>query len=113
MQQASSLIIVYCTVPDDDTAESLAHGLLETGLAACVSAIPRVVSRYRWAGRMERSQEVQLLIKTTESAWDELASWLSSHHPYDNPEIIATPLSHATDSYAEWIREGCAGTGQA
>ena len=60
----SDAIVVLCTCPDDTCARALAQTLLNEKLAACVNLIPQVTSLYCWQGKMEESQEVQLVIKS-------------------------------------------------
>ena len=43
----SGASIVYVTVPDNDTAKKLSHGLVEGKLAACVNIIPGNIYNYR------------------------------------------------------------------
>ena len=111
MPDENPLLMVFCTVPDEAVAASLSEGLLGEDLAACVSALPGVVSRYRWQGKLETSEEVQLLIKTTPGRWDDLESWLQTHHPYDNPEIIALPADRVAREYRQWVFEACGDEG--
>jgi len=101
----SELIVVLCTVPDGPTAERLAQGLVEERLAACVNAIPGVKSFYRWQGKLEADEEIQLLIKTRRGRFDELAAWIKTNHPYDVPEIIAIPADQVSDEYLTWAIE--------
>ena len=105
MSAESELIVVLCTVPDEATAEKLAKGLVEDRLAACVNAIPGVKSFYRWQGKLETDAEIQLVIKTRRGRFDELATWLKTHHPYDVPEIVAIPASHVSKEYLTWAVE--------
>jgi periplasmic divalent cation tolerance protein len=99
------LIVILCTVPDEATAEKMAKGLLEERLAACVNAIPRVKSFYRWQGKIQTDNEIQLLIKTRSERFDELAAWISENHPYEVPEIVAIPASQVGDAYLAWAVE--------
>jgi periplasmic divalent cation tolerance protein len=84
---ATDLSLVLTTEASAERAEALARQLLERGLVACVSLHP-VVSLYRWQGRLERSQEMQLLLKTTPQHLGALRSALLELHGYDTPEWI-------------------------
>jgi len=101
----NELIVVLCTVPDEETGQKLANGLVEKRLAACVNAIPGVKSFYRWGGKIEVDAEVQLVIKTRRGRFDELATWIKAHHPYDVPEIVAIPAEQVSDEYLRWAIE--------
>ncbi len=98
----NELIIVFCTVPDDETAERLATGLVEERLAACVKVIPGVRSFYRWEGKLEVGSELQLLIKTQRSHFEAIEEWIHEQHPYEVPELVALLASHVGGPYAEW-----------
>ena len=101
----NELIVVFCTVPDHETAERLASGLVEKRLAACVKVIPGVRSFYRWEGKLEVSSEVQMLIKTQRSRFEAIDKWIHAHHPYEVPELIAVSASDVSGPYAKWAVE--------
>ena len=105
MKAESELIVVLCTVPDEDTAQRLARGLVEARLAACVNAIPGVKSYYRWKGKTEVDSEIQLLIKTQRARFDELEAWIRANHPYEVPEIVALAADRVSESYLRWALE--------
>ena len=101
----ADLIVVLCTAPNAEVGQTLADGLVEAGLAACVNAIPGVTSTYRWQGKLERDSEVQLVIKTRLERFEEVARWIEEHHPYDVPEIIALHAPKVGDGYARWLSD--------
>jgi len=96
-------LLTLCTCPDDATAQRLAEALVAERLAACVNILPGATSVYTWEGRTERDAELLLLIKTTASRFDDLQRRLVELHPYDVPEIIATPISHGLPAYLDWV----------
>src|SRR5690606_8951037 len=58
------MLIVITTTSSTDEAESLANGLVESRLAACVQILPQMTSIYSWEGKIEKDEEHLLLIKT-------------------------------------------------
>ncbi|WP_449467849.1 divalent-cation tolerance protein CutA [Stenotrophomonas humi] len=96
--------LVFCTYPDLDGAQALAHLLVERRLAACVNLLPPMRSVYRWQGQIEQAQEVQLLIKTCADRLEALTIAIQQEHPYELPEIIAISPSAGLPAYLEWIR---------
>ncbi len=98
-----NLIQVYCTLPDKTSAQELARGILEERLAACCSITENVTSFYHWRGKLEESNELLMLIKTTEESYPALEALIRSRHPYEVPEIIAHKITHVSDAYAQWI----------
>lgn len=100
-------LVIFCTVPDAETAGKLGRGLVEAQLAACVNVIPGLRSIYRWQGKVNDDAELLLVIKTARSSFDALAAWIKQNHPYSEPEIIALPIAAGSPSYLAWIGEQC------
>ena len=103
---APPLSLCLTTEASEAQAEALAQALVERGLAACVALSP-VRSLYRWRGALERSQEVQLLIKTHPSRLAALEAALRQLHSYDTPEWIHWP-AQASAAYGAWVAESVA-----
>lgn len=97
--------VVLCTVPDTDTAETIATALVTEKLAACVNIVPGITSVYRWKGAVENDAECLLLIKTSAHSWSALESRIGSLHPYELPEIIAVPIQTGQQDYLQWIKD--------
>lgn len=102
MQQA---LLVLTNVPDRATAQAIAHAVVGQRLAACVNVLPAVTSIYRWQGAVEQASEVTLLIKTTQARYAELEAAIKSAHPYEVPEIIASPIVAGLPAYLDWVAE--------
>lgn len=93
--------LVLTTEADTAHAERLARALLEARLAVCISLLP-LTSLYHWQGRIERSTEVQLLIKTSATQLEALKQLLEELHSYDTPEWIHWP-AHTAGTYGLWL----------
>jgi len=89
----SKKLIVFCTVPDRDTAENISITLIKKGLAACCNILPQITSIYSWEGKIEKESELMLIIKSAEDKFSELEETITELHPYDVPEVIATEES--------------------
>jgi len=96
-------IIVFLTAANGEEATRLADMLVGAHLAACVQILPEMESVYRWQGKIERSSEVLLLVKTTRGKFDELEREVRALHSYDTPEIIAVPVVTGSAAYLEWL----------
>lgn len=94
--------VVLCNCPPDH-AERIARALVEARVAACVNAIPGVVSVYRWKGEVQRDDETTLLIKTREERIADLKDAIAKLHPYEVPEIVVLPVVDVNASYAAWV----------
>jgi periplasmic divalent cation tolerance protein len=99
-----ALIQVSTTLPSEAAANQLARQLVEKRLAACVQVSGPLTSIYRWQGEIEQGQEWLCTAKTTADAFARIAEAIAAAHPYDVPEIIATPLVDVSAGYAEWLR---------
>ncbi|MBI4385835.1 MAG: divalent-cation tolerance protein CutA [Elusimicrobia bacterium] len=84
-------------------ARRVADAVLRTRLAACVSQIQRVRSRYWWEGKIEESVETLLVIKTRAALFPALERAIRKAHPHSVPEIIRLPVSAGHGPYLDWI----------
>ncbi len=98
-------IIVFCTVPSTEIADIIASKLVKNKLAACCNILPGMKSVYRWKGKIESSNEVLLLIKSTENNFKRLESEVRILHPYEVPEIISVTIQNGLPEYVEWINQ--------
>ncbi len=100
--------IVLVTAPDLKTARRLARAALAARLIACANLVPKVESHYRWQGKLERSTEVLLVLKTTTARLAALQRLVVAQHPYDTPEFVVLALTGGTKKYLAWLAESCA-----
>jgi periplasmic divalent cation tolerance protein len=98
-----TVLLAFCTCPNEVVAEAIADILVGEKLAACVNLLPGIRSIYAWQGEIQRDAEVMLLIKTSTARFVALTQRLPELHPYDLPEIIAIPVSHGLPPYLEWV----------
>ena len=97
-------LVVLCTCPDEGTGQRVARSLVEEGLAACVNAIPNIVSTYRWEDRVQDDREVLLLIKSSSSVYGRLEARIRELHPYELPEVVAVPVVRGSAAYLDWLQ---------
>lgn len=96
-------VVAFVTCPDRRSARRVADGLIARRAAACVNILPGVTSVYRWQGKVERSAEHLLIIKTTAAGFSALRRAVLALHPYDVPEIIALPVTQGHRPYLDWV----------
>jgi len=100
--------MVITTVSGREEAESLAEGILDNRLAACIQMIA-IRSFFLWEGELQRETEVLLLIKTTVARYAALEAYISEYHPYDVPEIIRIPVTAGLSGYLAWLGSATSG----
>jgi periplasmic divalent cation tolerance protein len=84
-------------------AERIAAALVERRLAACVQVAGPVQSTYRWQGQVETAQEWLCTAKTERGQMAAIERLLAELHPYELPELIATPIVAGSAAYLEWL----------
>jgi periplasmic divalent cation tolerance protein len=96
---------VLTTVCSEEDAERISVALVERRLAACVQTVGPIASRYRWRGEVEAATEWQCLAKTEAGRYAEVEAAIRELHPYDEPEILATPIVAGSAGYLAWVSE--------
>jgi periplasmic divalent cation tolerance protein len=97
------LIGVLVTCQNISEAEKIAFSLIEKKLAACVNYIPGLSSIYRWKGKIEKTKEVLLIIKTQEKSLGELIKVVKKLHSYEVPEVISFRITGGNPEYLKWV----------
>ncbi len=87
-------------------SEDLAKLLVERDLAACVNIVPKLVSFYKWEGKLCRDEECTLIIKTHIDKVQAVKVAIQEHHPYDMPEILSlkTVTEECDKNYLSWVK---------
>lgn len=101
--QATGVLLVLTTLPDQETAAGLAKFLVDARLAACVNVLSPCRSVYRWQDNLQEDEEYPLIIKTTASRYAEVEAGIRAHHPYELPEIVALEVATGLPDYLDWV----------
>ena len=86
---------------DKKNAFKLADLLLREKLTPCVT-FKDIESHFWWEGEINKSKEVQLIIKCKEDNKRNICGKISENHSYELPEIIYFPVSVNNDYYL-WL----------
>jgi periplasmic divalent cation tolerance protein len=106
VKPADNYRVVLVACANSMQAKLIARSLVEKRLAACVNVLRRSIdSYYRWKGKVEKAQEVLLLIKTTERKLGGLEREVKRLHSYEVPEFIALPVVGGSKAYLDWLDE--------
>jgi len=87
-----------------DEGERIARTLVEDKLAACVNVVPGVTSFYFWDGKLNRDEEVLLVIKSVDRRSEDLARRVREIHSYSVPEVVTLEVAGGSGAYLDWVR---------
>ncbi|MFF7369833.1 divalent-cation tolerance protein CutA [Streptomyces tricolor] len=96
---------VSTATPTRDQAVELAKGAVQGRLAAGAQIIGPVSSVFWHLGEFGVGEEWRLLLSTSSERYPALEKFLLDGHPWDNPEVIATPITHGAERCLQWISE--------
>ena len=96
-------IQISTTVEQKKDAEAIARELLDKRLAACVQIVGPLTSHYWWNNTIDRADEYLCLIKSRRDLYPEVEAAIQKNHPYEVPEIIATPIVAGAGDYMAWL----------
>ena len=98
-------IQITTTVEQKKDAEAIARTLLTARLGACVQIVGPITSHYWWNDAIDQAEEYLCLIKSREGLYAEVEAAIIKKHPYEVPEIIATPIIVGSKEYTAWLAE--------
>jgi periplasmic divalent cation tolerance protein len=96
-------VFVYTTYPSIVEAEAAGRALVERRLCACVNILPGMVSLYWWQGKIDRGDEVVMIIKTRASLAEAVRATVRQMHSYTTPAILVLPVENVDPDYHAWI----------
>lgn len=103
MKTDAQYTLVYVTCADKPEAESIAAKVLEERLAACANLLDGMESMYWWNGKIEKSRECVLLLKSETRLFDELKNRIIALHSYQTPCVAALPITGGGKHYLDWL----------
>jgi periplasmic divalent cation tolerance protein len=104
-QQSHALTLFYVPMPNKESAQKMAHILLDERLIACANIMGEMLSLYDWNGVREESHEVVVLLKTSQDKKDAAMQRVHALHPYEIPCILCFDAVQTHPPFAQWIRK--------
>ena len=95
------IYLILTSEVDEKSANKIADTLLTEKLIPCVT-FKNIESHFWWEGEINKSKEIQLIIKCKEENVNKVCKKISELHSYDVPEIIYFPVS-ADKYYYQWV----------
>lgn len=97
------MIIILSTFTNKEEGHRIGKALLEEKLIACYNLFS-VQSGYWWKGKIEKVNEVLMIMKTNKN-FEEIEEFIIENHSYETPEIIAIEPKSVNEKYLKWINE--------
>lgn len=101
--------ITFVTCRDAREGRRIAEALVRERLAACVNLVPGITSLYVWEGKLERSRECLLLIKSRGALSRRLERRVRALHSYQVPEVVSVRIASGSGDYLRWLRTSTRG----
>jgi periplasmic divalent cation tolerance protein len=104
--------LIYITTANEREAKKIAEVLVRERLAACANIFP-IESIYKWTsthrrrapGKIEREDEVALIVKTKAKLVDKIIERVKELHSYEVPCIISIPIEKGYQKFLDWINQ--------
>jgi periplasmic divalent cation tolerance protein len=102
-------VALYVTCPDLTGADAIGQALVEARLAASVNILPGARSIYWWRRKIERADEVAMVVKTMRSCVERAIVVIVARHPYDTPAIVVFDIVGGSPRYLDWLAAEASG----
>ena len=99
------VLVLVATEYNKKSAKEIAKLLLKKKLAACVS-LKDIYSIYNWDGKIEKVNEVEIIIKSKPKLKNALVVFLQKQISYDVPQIIYKKFN-SEKKYFNWVNKSC------
>src|SRR5664280_3543644 len=96
-------VLVYTTWPSIVEAEAAVRKIVERRLAACVDILPGMISHCWWEGKIERAEEVVMIIKTRATLGEQVTAAVKELHSYTTPAVMILPVESLDSAHHRWI----------
>lgn len=100
----SDIVLLYCTAADLAEAEKIAESVVGQRLAACANIIPGMRSLYWLQGKLEKGEEVLLILKTRSDLVELATAAVKQVHSYSVPCVLPLPVGEGGNpDYVNWL----------
>lgn len=96
--------IVTTAIDNEVIADKIIDELLRKRLVSSVQK-REIMSSYWWNGKIEKSKEFLLQMKTKKILYKEVEAEIRKIHTYEIPEIFSVDMENGIKCYLDWIEE--------
>ena len=97
------LNVISTTTNSNEVVKIITRKLLQNNYSPCVQVIPKILSTYKWNDKIIESNEILILIKTTNDNLNKCKKIIIDNHNYEIPEILCTNYDILNNNYKEWL----------
>jgi periplasmic divalent cation tolerance protein len=65
--------------------------------------LPGMISHYWWQGKIERAEEVVMIVKTRAGLAEPVSAAVRELHSYTTPAVMVLPVENVDPAYHAWI----------
>jgi periplasmic divalent cation tolerance protein len=99
------MILLFLTCANDTEAEKILQALLSKHLIVCAKKTP-VSSAFRWKGKIEKADEIMLVMESAEEKFEEIEKEVRKLHSYETFVLSAVSVFKSSKGVKEWLSEG-------
>lgn len=97
-------IMITTTFDNEEEANKMIEILLEKRLVSCCQ-LSNITSSYHWKGKIEKSDELLLQMKSKKELFKEVEQVILDNHSYETPQLVAYDIVDGYKEYLDWIEE--------
>lgn len=105
-------VLVMMTTATKREAQKIVQQLLKQHLIACANILGPVESKFWWRGKIDKTDEYLVLMKSNEKLFTKLTQVIKQLHSYEVPEILALSIAEGWSPYLEWLNSSLLEAGE-
>ena len=98
------IVNLLLTCANDKEAEKISQALLKKHLAVCIKKT-KVSSSFLWKGKIDKDNEILLLMDSVEEKFAEIEKEIRKLHSYETFVLMAVPVIKVSKGIEEWMKD--------
>ena len=98
------MTILYLVCANEKEADGITEVLLEKELVACAKKLP-VKSVFRWKSKLNKADEIVLLLETENKFFDAIESEVRKLHSHKTFILASIPVGKTSKGVTKWLKE--------
>lgn len=97
------ITLLYVTASSIEEAQKISETLLSEKLIACANIFPNMISIYNWENKLEKNEEVVVILKSSISLVPQIEERIKILHSYKVPCVISINPNSVSKEYKSWL----------